>query len=832
MNDYVFYARESSDKSKKQLLTDHISGVLSRSSLWAPSGFENIQKLCALLHDFGKFSVEWQEYILNESEKTVPHSPHGAYFVVELHNNYIKNNEQNKTYSKITSDILKYVIASHHGMFDAMSVDGVQNIESKELNFSGKYGDIYENCRINYLNQLNKIDQLDINQLEIIYSNSVDEISSFLNIFKSDGDLSKGACYYLGFLVRMLLSNIIDSDWSDAASFIEDDEEKWNEKLNEFRWEFMINNIEEGIKKFDQDTEINKLRSKISKECEKSSVRGKGVYKLNVPTGGGKTIAVMRFALKHAKIHKMDRIIYAAPYKSILEQNAKEYKKYLLGSNGSLDDRFILEHHGDAIKSDDFDEKDKNSIVDFLINSWNSPVILTTTVQLLLTLFSSKKASIRRTHKLYNSIIIIDEFQSIPIKSISLFNLAINALSEFFNSTVVLCTATQPPYEKAIKKDYSDSKIPNIRYTEKPDLVGNYSNEEGFKRTKIIDMRNDTGGYTLDEFKELVLNRMEDENTLLVILNTRAAVSKLYNTIIKENPDFELRGLSNNMVPAHRDKVLEETKKLMEQGKRVLLISTALIEAGVDISFSGVIRSLTGLDTIIQAAGRCNRNGETDVGEVWVVNLDKEFENISRLEDVKVAREKTEAILNDFNKKPEKYDNSISSEKSLNEYFKYFLEDSVKKTKYPFDDKNKGNEYELFDLLSCNQKGVMNYKSKNDVKILQTHINQAFLTAGRNYRPIENNQIELLVDWGDGQDIIINLNSDSTNFYDKKRLLDRSSLYIVQIYGHVFENLKDKGAIYNITLFDKEIPVLRSDYYGDIGVFTGDEKKEQEFCCY
>lgn len=272
----------------------------------------------------------------------------------------------------------------------------------------------------------------------------------FINRLKNNEDLKKEPNYYIGFLIRMLLSTLIDSDWSDAASFIHEDEKKWDKILKEFRWEYMINNLETKISQFEQNTKLNKLRLEISNECMKSSERERGIYKLNVPTGGGKTLSVMRFALKHAEKYSMNRIIYAAPYKSILEQNADEYKKSLLGKARSLNDRLILEHHGDVLKSDDSSDTDNNKITEYLINSWDAPVILTTTVQLLLTLFSSNKASIRRTHKLYNSVIIIDEFQSIPIKSISLFNLAINALSEFFNATVVLCTATQPPYEEAI----------------------------------------------------------------------------------------------------------------------------------------------------------------------------------------------------------------------------------------------------------------------------------------------------------------------------------------------------------------------------------------------
>lgn len=320
---------------------------------------------------------------------------------------------------------------------------------------------------------------------------------------------------------------------------------------------------------------------------------------------------------------------------------------------------------------------------------------------------------------------------------------------------------------------------------------------------------------------------MNEEKTLLVILNTRTAVSKLYKLIKEENPDFIIRGLSNNMVPAHREIIINETKELMKKGEKILLISTALIEAGVDISFSGVIRSLTGLDTIIQAAGRCNRHGEKDVGDVWVINLDKDFEDITRLEDIKIAKEVTETILNDFIQYPQNYDNDIASEKTLKKYFINFLKESVNKTKYPY--QYGGETHQLYDLLSCNEEGNKNYKSKNN-KCPKSKINQAFLTAGREYKPIEDSQVQLLVDWGEGSDIIVRLNSDSKNFEEKKKLLDKLSLYTVQTYKYVYDKLKEDGGIYNITFFDKEIPILRKEYYSDIGIIVED-KKELDFMC-
>lgn len=143
MSDYLFFARENEDKTKKQLLTEHINGVLSRSNLWAPSGFENMQKLCALMHDFGKFSKSWQEYMMNNLKTVVPHSPHGAYFIGELNHKYSVKNSQKENISKITADILRYVIASHHGMFDAMTIDGKQKLELQESEFLKTYGKIY-----------------------------------------------------------------------------------------------------------------------------------------------------------------------------------------------------------------------------------------------------------------------------------------------------------------------------------------------------------------------------------------------------------------------------------------------------------------------------------------------------------------------------------------------------------------------------------------------------------------------------------------------------------------------------------------------------------------
>lgn len=807
-----YYARKD-EGLNKQILTDHIEGVRKHCQESNLTEFKSILELVSVIHDMGKFSLEWQQYMLEDLPVKVPHSTFGMALVEEL----IKD-PSIKKYSVdikvLLQDVVSYAIGAHHGLYDALTLSGTHTTDKKIVNAANKK-ESYEQAKKAYLTHY-PYDEL----IEIV-EKALEECNHFKQSLYSIPNVDAKHClFHIGFLTRMMLSALMDGDWSDAAAFFDEEERKWELKKTVFSWEHLANKLEEALQRFSPNNRLNYLRKLISDECLASAEREEGIYKLDVPTGGAKTLSVMRFALAHAKKHNKKRILYMAPFKSILEQTAKVYKDELVGDDPNRD-VFILEHHSDVILEEDssegngfsFDNDEyRTDLRKYLIDNWDAPVVLTTLVQFLNTLFSGRKTSIRRCHKLAESVIIIDEFQSVPSNSISLFNLAINALAKFFGATIVLCTATQPPFEENI--GVGRKSIPAVYYENPADLVGDYSKDKGFLRTKVI---NKATGQALESegIKLLIDERMKNLNSLLVIVNTRDAATSIYHKMIESSPDYNIRILSNNMIPEHRRQVLEEVKKMIGREK-ILVISTQLIEAGVDISFDGIIRSLAGLDSIAQAAGRCNRNGMCTLGEVLIVRLDKELENTDKLDDIKIAQETMSALLEDYERYPEKYGNDLMSEEALIFYFKVYLEKTVPKAGYPFafDIYDKDNKLEVLDLLTLNRHGINSYIGKNLNKRPVHFLNQAFQTAGSNYKPIEDRGVTVLVPWGEGEKIIMKLNSEE-GLFNKKKLLREASRYSLQIMDYRYKQLKDDGCI---VMIQNDIPVLMMGYDKNIGL--------------
>lgn len=854
------YARFDGGSSTKQTLKAHLDGVTVRMNEYAGGRLHNISKLVGILHDCGKGSELWQAYFLSSINKDdvygfkesfseyqcpemVPHSTQGARFIAELHGTYAKEISAKLsgeprivelTFNNTTADLLRYAILAHHGMFDAMSPDGRFYLENRAKPNDDKNEEVFNECKAE-----TKCEYPDFDFL-ISYKNAVQEIKRLMN------PLWKQTEFDIGFISRMLLSMIIDADWSDAAAF-PDRCTEYENSLKDFAWDGFLKRIENKSETFTQRNELDRLRSKISDECKSAAERQPGIYKLNVPTGGGKTISAMRFALNHAKLHGKKRIIYVAPFISILEQNAEEYRSIL--AKDTEENKYITSHYTDVATSNFESALNENRgyenssymRVKAGIDNWSSPVIFTTMVQLLLTLFSSNKHSTRRLHNLADSVLIIDEYQALPIKSLSLFNRAINALSRYFGATVIICTATQPPLGNLIVSDTERTKIGQINYSDRPDLVGNYEYEIPFKRVELIDARKNKGkggsAYSIEELTDFVSERMVTIQSLLVVLNTRKAVKQLYSHLLEKSfGDVSIYMLSNNMCPAHRNEILNHIKAELKKGIKILLVSTALIEAGVDISFAGVIRSLAGLDVIIQAAGRCNRNGEMTVGKVWIVEVSKDAENISKLKSLVIAQQALRPILDHFNDEPEKYESSIMSTLMLEKYFFNYYKAIGDQTCYPISGGRNLNE-----LLAENGTAVKLYeknirrkdRSGNDFDI-RARVKQSFSTAGREYKPIDDDSISLLVPYKEGSEIINYLNADKFRFLSveaRRNLLNKAGYFSVNIFRNTFDDIKENGGVFGIDLGNKDeiIYAVRDGFYGTEGLTDQEMEKGNKY---
>lgn len=797
---FIIYGRKINVDGEDifQTLEDHVNGVIRRSKEYSKNTpIHNVSVSIATLHDVGKIPKNWQIY-LKEGGPKIPHSAGGMYLAKELIDEL--EGKISKDSFALLHDIVEYVIGAHHGPFDLVK-DGNLVIESRIMKFASDKEALEG---IAGLFDLFPRDKVKSNLL-----NAGREIDDILEIIKKSPKSEKGYLFYsVGVIVRILLSIQIDSDWSDAADFEFNRTQLYEKEFEDFDWDNLVNRFEDYIaENFTSVKPINKLRSKISQECKENALRDEGIYRMFVPTGGGKTFAAMRFALHHSKKHKKDRIFYIAPFNSILEQNAWEYREAF----GELSEKYLLEHHSNVVIEDfgeentiDYDVKAKFK---YLTEKWTSPIILTSMVQLLNSFFSGNKKAIRRLHRLKNSVIIIDELQAVPLKCITIFNLFLNTLSKYFNVTFVLCTATQPPYERILGDENASKKTAAINYAKEKELVRNYENMDEFKRVQILN-KTKLRPYDLEDMTDLIEEEAIDTNNILMIGNTRSIVDKLFLEL-KNNQrlsEFKIMMLSNDMCPSHRLEIIKSIKENLEREK-IILLSTPLIEAGVNLSFEKVIRSLTGLDSIAQAAGRCNRHKEKDLGDVILINIDPKLENVSMLEEIKIGQEITHALLNDFDNSPEKYDYDLLSMKAIEIYFSKLHEELSEKTHY---DTKDGET--LYDLLGRNLSAKRDLEY-NNVKIKNRYLKQAFATAGKEFKAIEDASDGILVPFGEGEEIINKLMADSTKIDEYKELISKVQHYTVGVYSNVLEKLKAENGVTYVEEYN--FYIVAKNYYDE-----------------
>ena len=497
--------------------------------------------------------------------------------------------------------------------------------------------------------------------------------------------------------------------------------------------------------------------------------------------------------MRHAEVFGKERIFFISPLLSILEQNAREIRKAL------GDDSLVLEHHSDIMTGELLG--DELNRYELLCDSWNSPVVITTLVQFLQTLFSGKTASVRRFHSLANSVIIIDEVQTVPLKILSLFNAAVNFLSAVCNTTVVLCSATQP-YLEGIPHPLAECKD-----IIEPDVVKKYASV--FKRNTITNK----GKKRLEEIPSLISELLSRYRSVLVICNKKDQASALFN--VTENLCDDRYHLSAGMCTAHRKNVLSEIKESLKSKKRnkLLCISTQVIEAGVDISFDAVIRLCAGLDSIVQAAGRCNRNGECESdAPVWIVDCGDE--NLSALKDIHDAKEATESLIYSFEKEDCKFDFDLSSDKSV-EFFYQKLYQAQKKDSFDFVIDGYPS---IYSMLAQNER----YAGKESGEFC---LHQAFKTAGRLFEVFDQEQTSIIVPWGDGATIAERLISSGENV--SKKLYDAAKPYTVSVFSYQLERLLECAAITSVG--DGQILILDKNYYGNnTGIII--PKKGEEIC--
>ena len=388
--------------------------------------------------------------------------------------------------------------------------------------------------------------------------------------------------FTLSLWVRMLYSCLVDGDFLDTEAFMSggtvqrqgyDPLETLLERLNAYiaPW-------------FPGKTELNRNRCAILSQCLEAASQPRGVYSLTVPTGGGKTVSSLAFALKHAVEHGLDRVIYVVPYTSIIEQNADVFRK-ILGENN------VVEHHSGVTFDEDEETNKDNQFQRLAAENWDAPVIVTTAVQFFESLYANRSSQCRKLHNIANSVIVFDEAQMIPMCHLTPCVGVMANLAAHFRATVVLCTATQPVLGDLFRQFCPELEIREIC----PDFPITF---QKFRRVTY----RDGGTLSLEALSEQLSQREQ----VLCIVNTRKEAQDIY-ALLPRDGSFHLSTL---MYPAHRKAVLDEIRKRLKGGLPCRVVSTSLIEAGVDVDFPAVYRELAGLDSIAQAAGRCNREGK------------------------------------------------------------------------------------------------------------------------------------------------------------------------------------------------------------------------------
>lgn len=390
------------------------------------------------------------------------------------------------------------------------------------------------------------------------------------------------------FFTRMLYACLVDGDFLDTETFMAGKAQNRGGGDPMAVLEEKLQSYVSGW--FPPKTELNQERCAMLKCCiEQGSRQAPGLFTLTIPTGGGKTVASLAFALRHARTHGLRRVIYVIPYTSIIEQNAQVFRDILGDEN-------VLEHHCGVLYDITDEAKPENARLALATENWDMPVVVTTAVQFFESLFANRSSQCRKLHNLAQSVIIFDEAQMLPVPYLRPCVFAIAQLVKRYGVSAVLCTATQPALDGIFREFLPDKPAVELCPAEvfHPDAFRRIT----FRREKQLSW-------------EAVAERMNGQNQALCIVNSRKSAQSIYGLLEPEGAFH----LSTLMYPAHRKSTLDEIRTRLKEGLPCRVVSTSLIEAGVDVDFPAVFREEAGLDSILQAAGRCNREGKRPAAE-------------------------------------------------------------------------------------------------------------------------------------------------------------------------------------------------------------------------
>lgn len=752
-------------------------------------GLEAIGEILGLLHDLGKYSKEFQDYLgsaVNLIDQDaddyvdavrlrgrIDHSTAGAQFIWQ-------HLAAEGPLGQLVGQMLALCIASHHsGLIDCLTPSGDDSFGARMNKRVGKTH-LDEACVSADKGILSRAQAL-LGDASLITNLQ----ASLLKIVSSKSACGRDivAQQQIGLLVRFLFSCLIDADRVDTADFEKPRAARGRMNGRYTDWGTLISRLENYLTTFVQREPIDQLRADISRHCLDGASRERGIYTLTVPTGGGKTLASLRFALHHAKQWNMDRVIYVIPFTSIIDQNADVVRRILEPDDiPASKGRIVLEHHGNLTpEQQGWREK-------MLSENWDAPVVYTTMVQLLETLFGAGTRGARRMHQLANAVIVFDEVQTLPINCVHLFNNAISFLAEQCSSTVVLCTATQPlldtvnPEKGAIRVLMGNELMPDVKRL--------FSD---LRRVEVINSRK-PGGWPNEDIAALAMDEADRAGSCLVIVNTKASALALYH-LCKGNRRRPVIHLSTSLCPAHRKRILCIIRHRLKWSKPMLCISTQLIEAGVDVDFGAVIRFTAGLDSIAQAAGRCNRHGRRETGVVHVVN--PQNENLGTLTDIKEGRDKAERVLDDYEADPDKFGHDRIGPEAMKWYYQNYFFARASQMDYPVNPSDTGRNDTLLNMLSANASATADFKTRHPEDALP-HLRQSFMTAAKAFKAIDAPTRGVIVPYGKaGRELVADLCS-AFDVEKQFKLLKRAQQFTVNVFPNMLSALMDAQAVHPV----------------------------------
>ncbi|MEL7498744.1 MAG: CRISPR-associated endonuclease Cas3'' [Planctomycetota bacterium] len=664
-------------------------------------------------HDLGKYSNEFQTYLhqannqldrLSDAHRAdiagkVDHSTAAAQLAVKKFG--------------LAGRLLAYPLAGHHAGLpdwdDGITQTGLRQRLAKNI-FDFQF-----------------------NAPEKLLEQRLPSVPCFPNVEQDEHQLERAA-FRVAFWIRMIFSGLVDSDFLATEAFMSP-ERKSAREVGSVSIKQLMHLLEASVEELETTAEpspINSIRKQIGDACHAKAELPPGLFSLNVPTGGGKTIAGLRFALRHAVFNDLARVIVAIPYTSIIEQNADVYRSIF----SSLQEEVVLEHHSN------FDPENESTVNRLQAENWDAPLVVTTNVQLFESLFASRTSRCRKLHRIAKSVIILDEAQTLPIDLLKPTLFAIKELVEVYGCTIVICTATQPALN--YRGDFTiglTSVTPIIDQTEQL--------HTDLKRVHV-----DFIGQLADDD---LCSRIDKTEKVLCIVNTKAHAAAIFESLWGNDGNYHL---STRMCAAHRKHVLDnEIRPRLDpdSGKSCRVISTQLIEAGVDIDFPIVYRAIAGLDSLAQASGRCNREGRLESGQVYF--FDTEVAPPPGL--LRQAAESAGELLN-------KHEDLLSPE-AIEHYFKLHY---WKKSE------------------SWDQNGVL--------KDLVQDLNKVqfnFRAAAQRYKFIRDETETVLVAWDEeSEQLIRELETSDAKFFDR-RFWRRLQRYGVQVRQQELHRLKQAGAV-------------------------------------